>query len=347
MNPFKIPLAVCFFGCFMFSGCERKDAATAKAIPPATVSEKISEQDLINIKLTPEAEQRLGIRTARVRKQKIARFREYSGDLLLPLGQTSGDASTNASRSVFSLLPMMSPADLVRVAELQVEADGQTAAAEVELEGAQVAFKRAQELISSKAGAGRTVDEARLQVQLAETKLRTAQSRRNLLGAPLFEAVRTNLLWVHVPVYVGDLSNLNLEAPARLYPLGSKTNSPGVEINLVSVPFSSVGSATATDLYYEISGSESFRPGQKFGVAIPLREEAESLVIPSSAILYDIHGDAWVYVKISPQAFARRRVEVRYTQKGRAIISRGLTENVEVVTLGNAELFGTEFGPGK
>jgi hypothetical protein len=187
----------------------------------------------------------------------------------------------------------------------------------VELNGARIALKRAEELIASKAGAGRSVDDARLQVQLAESKLQTAKTRRALLGAPVFKAVHSDVLWVRVPVYVGDVPKLNLSAPARLFEFGTRTNSTGIQAKPVNVPFSTAGAAASTDVYYELSNRESFRPGQKFAVAIPLMEEGESLVVPTSAILYDVHGDAWVYVRMQPNTFARHRVEVRYTEKER------------------------------
>jgi multidrug efflux pump subunit AcrA (membrane-fusion protein) len=346
MNLFYGTSAICCGGCLLFSGCKPSATTPAKSVAPAEISRKVSESDLITVKLTPEAERRLGIETAQVKKEKTNRVREYAGELLLPLGRSAA-ASTNGSQSVFSLLPTITPADLVRIAALQVEADGQISAAEVQLEGARVALNRANELIASKAGAGKGVDEARLQLQLAETSLRTAQSRRALLGSPLFDAVKTNLLWVRVAVYVGDVAKLNHQAPALLYDLGKKSSSPGLQINPVPVPFSTAAGVTATDLYYELSGAEGYRPGQKFAVAIPLEEQGESLVVPTSAVLYDIHGDAWTYVKTQPHTFARHRIEVVYTANGRAVLARGPKEGVEVVTTGGAELFGTEFGPGK
>ena len=346
MKRFYYIFGISFMAILVPTGCNKQSAPT-KATSPAEVSKKITETELITIKLTGQAEQRLGIAVVEVKKEVRRRFREYAGNLLLPLGESPDGSTNNSSRSVFSLLPVMTPADFVRVAELQVEADGQVSAAEVELTGARIALKRAEELIASKAGAGRNVDDARLQVQLAEAKLETAKSRRALLGAPLFSAVRSNVLWVHVPIYVGDIPKLDLAASARLHTLGTTTNTTGMEIRPVQVPFSTAGPAASTDVYYELSDGESYRPGQKFAVAIPLRAEDESLVVPASAILYDVHGDAWVYVKMQPQTFARHRVEVRYSWNGEAVLSRGLKEGLEVVTAGAAELFGTEFGPGK
>jgi len=70
-------------------------------------------------------------------------------------------------------------------------------------------------------------------------------------------------------------------------------------------------------------------------------------VIPDSALLHDIHGGTWVYERTAPHVYARRRVEVRDTVGGVAILTRGPETGTPVVTTGAAELFGIEFGAGK
>jgi len=82
-------------------------------------------------------------------------------------------------------------------------------------------------------------------------------------------------------------------------------------------------------------------------VTLPQKSEAENLVVPFSAILYDIHGGEWVYEQIAPQKFSRRRVEIRNVVNGNAILARGPEAGTQVVIAGAAEIFGTEFGSGK
>lgn len=147
--------------------------------------------------------------------KKVERSRTLGGELLLPLERADGATSFSPDfgESISSLLPAMTPAELVRVGEMQVDADGQVAAAQVELDAAKVALERAQNLVASRAGTQRNADEAHARVQLAEAALRTARERRALLGAPLFEAVRTNVLWVRVSVYVSDLNRSTAPRP--------------------------------------------------------------------------------------------------------------------------------------
>ena len=81
-------------------------------------------------------------------------------------------------------------------------------------------------------------------------------------------------------------------------------------------------------------------------VEIPLKGTQQGLVVPEAAVLYDIHGDAWVYEDLGSNSYARRRVQIARHAGNRAVVSRGITEGAKVVTAGAAELFGTEFGAG-
>jgi hypothetical protein len=82
-------------------------------------------------------------------------------------------------------------------------------------------------------------------------------------------------------------------------------------------------------------------------VELPLRGRETRLQVPYAAILYDIHGDAWVYENTAPRAFTHRRVELDHVAGATAILTRGPKPGTRVVTAGAAELFGTEFGAGK
>ena len=69
-------------------------------------------------------------------------------------------------------------------------------------------------------------------------------------------------------------------------------------------------------------------------------------VIPYSAVLYDAKGDTWVYVNPEPLSYVRERVTVAYIQGDQAVLTDGPPEGTPVVTVGAAELYGTEFGVG-
>jgi hypothetical protein len=122
----------------------------------------------------------------------------------------------------------------------------------------------------------------------------------------------------------------------------------------VTAPPSADPDAATVDLYYEIrDGRESgniaasLRPLERVAVALPLRSEKESLVVPWAAVLHDSQGGTWVYEMTEPQTYVRRRVQVRFVLEDVASLENGPEPGAEVVADGAAEIFGTEFGVGK
>lgn len=66
-------------------------------------------------------------------------------------------------------------------------------------------------------------------------------------------------------------------------------------------------------------------------------------VVPYAAVIYDAHGHTWVYTSPEPQVFIRHEIEIEYIERDVAILSQGPPAGTQVVTVGVAELFGTEF----
>jgi RND family efflux transporter MFP subunit len=180
------------------------------------------------------------------------------------------------------------------------------------------------------------------------TRLEAGEGQAVTAGAPLFAVASLHPVWVKVPVYVGDLASVDPSRPARIEPLGAPAGDAGLEARAVQGPPSADPSAASADLYFELDNSAgAHRLGQKVGVALTLRAMEDALVVPWSAVLFDMTGGAWVYEKTGPAAFARRRVDVRYVAGGEAVLGRGPEAGAEIVATGAAELFGTEFGAGK
>jgi hypothetical protein len=69
-------------------------------------------------------------------------------------------------------------------------------------------------------------------------------------------------------------------------------------------------------------------------------------VIPYSAVLYDANGDTWVYVTSEPLTYVRERIAVDFIQRSQAVLTDGPAPGTAVVTVGAAELHGTETGVG-
>jgi porphobilinogen deaminase len=78
---------------------------------------------------------------------------------------------------------------------------------------------------------------------------------------------------------------------------------------------------------------------------MPASEAAQAAgAIPVAALVYDDKGDAWVYAVTAPHTYVRERVKVARVLGDVAILESGPRAGTEVVTVGDAELLGTEVG---
>lgn len=177
------------------------------------------------------------------------------------------------------------------------------------------------------------------------TALHAAAGQVVSAGAPVADVAQTTALWIRAPVYVGDLSSLDATQPALIAALGHETTGPWRPLRRVTGPPSADSTAASVDLYFAPVGGAPIasRPGERVAVRLPLQSSDRALVIPQSAVVYDLNGGTWVYVQRAPHQFARRRVELGGPAGRKVVVARGLTEGVTVVTAGAAELFGTEF----
>ncbi|HPF40243.1 MAG TPA: efflux RND transporter periplasmic adaptor subunit [Phycisphaerae bacterium] len=265
----------------------------------------------------------------------------------------------------------------------RAQAAGDVEAATVRLDGARIALERAEALVRQNAGSQRALDEARGAHQLAQASLDAATARKRVLddtmsllagaseaahlvvrapftgfvrrlpvttgmivaaGTPLCEIAATNPLWIRVTVYAGDVGGLKTDAPAMLRLLGASP-APGAPIAPIIAPPTANANTSSVDLYYAMTDATiGLQPGQRCVVDIPVAGESESRVIPQSAIVYDIHGDAWVYVETGADSYARRRVSIRRIEGGLAEVASGVEVGDSIVHRGAAELFGVEFG---
>jgi hypothetical protein len=69
---------------------------------------------------------------------------------------------------------------------------------------------------------------------------------------------------------------------------------------------------------------------------------SERLVIPYSAVVYDAHGDTWVYTNPEPLVFVRQRIAVDYIEGDTAVLANGPAPETLVVTTGADLLLSAE-----
>lgn len=261
----------------------------------------------------------------------------------------------------------------------RTEAQRAVASAEAEEVAARQRLQRLEQLLKDGAASVRAAEEARAQHQVAVAALDAARERLGgvlktpvgaqgeliisapldgvvqsvsavqgqtvAASAPLLEIAQVNTLWVRVPVYAGDADTIDPAQPVGVTKLGG--GDAPTFAKRVMAPLKGDPAAASIDLYFELSGAGgALRPGERVLVEMPLKSVEKGLVVPEAAVLYDMHGGAWLYEDLGGYTYARRRIEVARHAGDRAVVTRGIGEGAKVVTAGAAELFGTEFGAG-
>lgn len=73
-----------------------------------------------------------------------------------------------------------------------------------------------------------------------------------------------------------------------------------------------------------------------------VREMDGQMVVPYASVLYEANGNTWVYVNIAPLVFVRQAIVIDSINGDEAILSKGPDSGSAVVTVGAAELYGSE-----
>ncbi len=94
------------------------------------------------------------------------------------------------------------------------------------------------------------------------------------------------------------------------------------------------------------------RAAQRLGIAMdPIREEEIDgemrMVAPYASVLYGLTGETWAYISPDTLTFVRTPITIEYIEGDMAVLLDGPPVGTEVVTVGVAELFGTDTGIGK
>lgn len=300
-----------------------------------------------------------------------------------PGGEVKAGQSVKTGQAVFQLTPLLTPDGRATLSASLADAEGQVNNAKTQVELTRIALDRAKRVLKEGAGSQRQVDEAEAAFNLATKTLDATTARKAILdkvvgdaelgttapitieapengilrtvsalpgqtvpsGAPLFEVIDLSTAWVRVPLPVGDLDAVDRTAPAQV---GKLSAAPGTRLTPakpVAAPPSANPLAATVDVFYEVPNTDwKLIPGQRLGVSILLADAAESVTVPWSAVVFDIHGGTWVYEQVGPRRYARRRVVVGHTVGTDAVLSGGPAVGTKVVIAGVQELFGAETG---
>ena len=74
-----------------------------------------------------------------------------------------------------------------------------------------------------------------------------------------------------------------------------------------------------------------------------VRQNGQETVMPYSAVIYTPEGNAYAYTAPQPLIFVRKEIEIDRMDGNSAVLSDGPPAGTKIVTVGTAEVYGTEF----
>jgi hypothetical protein len=75
----------------------------------------------------------------------------------------------------------------------------------------------------------------------------------------------------------------------------------------------------------------------------PIRQNGEGKIMPYDALILDPEGNTYAYTAPEPLTYVRKEVEVDRVDGDSVVLSDGPPAGTKVVTVGAAEVYGTEF----
>jgi hypothetical protein len=184
-------------------------------------------------------------------------------------------------------------------------------------------------------------DKAAERIDIQTVPLRDEEIvRKRTFGGKVVEGDASIL--VRVALNESDLNSVDRAQPAIVRPL--EGGGDGWIAQVVAAP-DPVEANKA--LYCSVATQSGFVPDQRVFVEVSIAGSgAQKKVVPYEAVLYDTHGEAWVYTRTDHLTFVRAPIVVDYIEGDLAILSEGPPAGTEVVTGGAGELFGAEHGIG-
>ncbi len=291
----------------------------------------------------------------------------------------SAGSPVKAGQILYRIQPMITADARANLVNALSDAESMVSVAKSQAEATEITLSRARKLLHDLVGSQRSVDDANAAHEIALRNLEAAEVKKNALqqvvklgivqavdikspqsgivsnifasnnqvvsaGNPVIEVSAVDSLWIRVPIPSGDFDLIDPLADAVIEPTSiSKTS---IVAKPVSAPPTADPLTNSTHLYYAVPNIKStFRPMQRVTVALKtLGKTKNTLSIPWSSIVYDIHGNTWVYVQESSNLYLRKRVFLDHVIGNQALIHEGLSESAKVVVNGALELFSIETG---
>ena len=173
-------------------------------------------------------------------------------------------------------------------------------------------------------------------------------------GAEVAESDPSKGALVMVSLSPQEMSMVNPEMPARVYRLDAgdpedDDDNEGYSAELDEQPGpDDEENDDRAALYYSINENADLVPGQRLMVELALMSEAGNrLTVPTSSLLYDVHGETYIYTNPEPLHFLREQVVVDHIEGDLVVLKEGPEVGTRVVTVGAVQLYGADTGVGK
>ena len=211
----------------------------------------------------------------------------------------------------------------------------------------------------------------RLAIKTALVREESMDPKQQVGGEVVSISPDGNAAIVRVELTEKELSRVRRDEPAFVLPLARDSQAPrikalplsGAIANTLSLdgkvrrikalplkrPTDSGLYAVPGTIHYEVSGADhGLANRQLVFVELALSGDGEKRkVIPYAAVLYDAKGNTWVYTNPEELVFIRKPIQIDTIVGDEAFLVDGPPVGAAVVTVGGAELYGTEFGVGK
>ena len=75
----------------------------------------------------------------------------------------------------------------------------------------------------------------------------------------------------------------------------------------------------------------------------PIRQNGQGTVMPHSAVIYDADGETFTYTSPEPRTYVRQKIVIDHVDGDSVMLTDGPPAGTEVVTVGAALVYGSEF----
>jgi len=388
------PLPLLILTAFLDAGAVSPVMAADTGKPQQTT---IAESQLNQVTLSAEAIKKLGLTTTQATVSRQTGTRNYPAQASLapeamaaystpmngyvtftPGKHLQVGSQVKVGQILLTINPVVTPETRLGLITSLADAEGQLQAADKQLSAHLLTLGRTRQLWQQHVGSQRAVDDAQANVAMAETSLRTATQKRDLLkqaveqgsagtyhikaandgiisniyfsagqllvaGAKLVDIVQPGRLLVTAYVPYAQAGQLNLNAEAWL--AGSAGVSADYALKPVVSPQEADPLTGTRKLLYTLQSQGDIVPMQRLTVQIPQRGQAQTrLSVPCSSTIVDMNGNTWLYVQQDETHFARQLVFVTQSGKQGCLLADQRLVGKAVVTQGAQELFAVETG---